>query len=223
MRRFFAFSAVLSSLLVFLAGARGQVLVLGAQASNEPGFSYHTPVLQELSPPQRPGRPGGVYVTGADPPPSTNNLSRTLSQIKNWAATTNSGSSNGAVATVAGTNDEATTIINLLDEGALPAGVLYPAVLPAPAPPGNQRAGNRGAVRDTPESVLGGGTPSLAPGPFTPPSGPTVPATGTIGVPPGPAEIPPSPPPTGTTLNSTSVPGVPPPIVSPPSPTGRSR
>ena len=100
--------------------------------------------------------------------------------------------------TVAGTNDEATTIINPLDEGALPARVLYPTVLPAPVPPGNQRVGNKGAVRDTPESVLGGGTPSLAPGPFTLPPGPTVPATGIIGVPPGPAEIPPSPPPTST-------------------------
>jgi hypothetical protein len=97
------------------------------------------------------------------------------------------------------------------DASISPAGILYPAILPAPVPPGNHRAGSTGDIRNTPESDLGGGTISLPPGPVGLPPGPVSPPPGTVGLPPGPAAIPP-----GAIPNSTSAPGVPPPIVSPP-------
>src|SRR5882762_8103615 len=98
--------AVLAGLLGIMAGAYGQVLILGAQAPNDNGLSDNTAVLQELSPPQRPGRRGGVYVTGATAPPSTNTLSRTLSRITNAVSTINSGYSTGGVAAVVEPNGD---------------------------------------------------------------------------------------------------------------------
>ena len=194
---------------------------MGAQSPDDTGLSDNTPVLQELSPPQRPGRRGGIYVTGATPTPSSNDFSRTLSRIVQSAATNPGSSTEGAPTVVVVTNHVVRTI-NPVD---VPAGILYPAVLPAPVPPGNESASSAGAngVNSTPESDLGGGTISVPPGPVTLPPQPATVPPGTIGIPPGPAGIPPPITPSGT-ISGSSPPGVPPPIVSPPSPTGsRSR
>ena len=196
-----------------------------ANSSNDPGSFQPVAPMQELAPPTRPGRAGGVYITGSTAPdlPGSNGTARGSSG-SGVRSNSGYGAGGGTVASTnnspARTNSDASTTITQQDVTNAPAypgaGVLYPAVLPAPVPPGTyppgttlNQSGATPAVGGTPSAVPGFPPPTLTPPP--PPGAGTTPGAGT-GASPAPA-------PNGFSQNP-GVPGFPPPTLTPPPPPG---
>jgi hypothetical protein len=171
-------------------------------------------VLQELSPPQRAGRRGGVYITGAPPSPAATNMPAEAypATTNAYAATTNVASTNGTGATGstastnigAGASYEAQTTVE-------PSEIFVPTFNQPGLP------GAIGGVPKAPRST----NPNIR-RPVPPNNGSVVPPlgapAGTVGpaLPPGRIATPPPGPP--ATLPGSRVVPAPPPITSPPPP-----
>jgi len=218
-----------------------------ANSWNDPGSFDTIRPMQELAPPVRPGRRGGVYITGSTAPSSatwtsTNNaVGATGSGVRSnsgygtgsLGVTNAAGATNRAgVTNVGAITNSAVALTNTEVDPTTPqnfpgAGIIYPPVLPAPVPPGIYPSGIRtgnGASAGTANgggSTLGGGTISAPPPPGTFPFTPAAPRAGAAAPPPRLPSAPGSLPAKSISPTATP-PGSPPPIVTPPQPPGRA-
>jgi hypothetical protein len=173
-----------------------------------PGQSPASSGLQELSPPTRAGRRGGVYVTGAPPmPPANDFANRIANAITNALRTNDVGASGPATVTNSGSGASYET-----EPEPAPSAIFVPTF---------NNPGLPGAIGGRGVPPSGSSTPSTTPNNnFLPPL--TAPA-GTVGplLPPaGPAMPPPGP---GATTPGNQAVTPPPPITAPPSISGPAR
>src|SRR5438477_1865612 len=183
-------------------------LTIGLFAGSALAQNYGTPAGQnagdnataaeQLSPPQRPGRRGGVFVLGSTNPYSlglSTNVGATGSNVR-----TNSGagaSSNQASIVITNNGVVSTNVVT----NAPPAGILYPPpILPGPVPPGAPTPGTRAnpatgvnpaaGTRAGETIVLPPAGAVAPPPPVAPPQGSAVPQ-GETALPPGGIATPP--------------------------------
>lgn len=171
-------------------------------------FAPDPGVLQELSPPQRPGRRGGVYITGAAPAGNTNYALQSGGTGSGVRTNTGAGTSRGNSPMVVTNNGVVAT--NYVP---VPGELLYPPPVSGPFSTLPSVGGKRSTTSTaTTDANLSGGSIS-ATAPLTVPAAPPPPITTA----PGPG-IPAGSTPPGANPSNQSPPGVPPPIISPPAP-----
>jgi len=191
-----AFSLISCGLVILGVFVTGRAQSASSARQNRPdlNYDYDTETLQQLSPPQRPGRRGGVFVTGAMTPdvaPSTRGGTQTipedLSRLTNSSSLTNG-------ETVISTNQNRAVLTNGTamkaydaDRAAVSAGIAFPPFLPAPVPPGNtsQSSGSQTAPGSADTTGLPPGPAAPAPGPASLPPVPVAPVPGPVIIPSG--------------------------------------